>query len=106
MKNNVEYLGRYLKRPPIGETRIKNYDGKNVTYEYHNYHSNTTETTTLPVLEFIARLITHVPDTNFRNIRYYGFLSNRLSGKLLPIVYELLNMANVVKEKYTLHGEK
>lgn len=27
MKRNVEYLGKYLKRPPIGETRIKSFMG-------------------------------------------------------------------------------
>lgn len=99
MRNNVEYLGKYLKRPPIGETRIKHYDGKNVTYEYLDHYHNTTELMTLPVLDFIGRLIAHIPDKNFRNIRYYGFLANRVRGKLLPIVYNLLEMKNVIKTK-------
>ena len=38
-KKNVEYLGRYLKRPPIGETRIKHYDGEYVTYVYYDHYS-------------------------------------------------------------------
>jgi len=99
MKVNVDYLGKYLKRPPIGETRIKKYDGSFVTYEYLDHYTKTTHTMTLPVLDFIARLISHIPDKNFRNIRYYGFLANRVRGKLLPIVYELLNMKRVVKTK-------
>jgi hypothetical protein len=99
MKTNVDYLGKYLKRPPIGETRIKHYDGKAVTYEYLDHYTNITEIMTLPVLEFIARLICHIPDKNFRNIRYYGFLSHKLRGKLLPVVYELLNMKTVTTTK-------
>ena len=99
MKLNVDYLGKYLKRPPIGETRIKQYDGNTITYEYLDHYTNTKETMTLPVLDFIARLICHIPDKNFRNIRYYGFLSNRLRGVLLPIVYQLLNMKNVITKK-------
>lgn len=99
MKSTVEYLGKYLKRPPIGETRIKKYNGKYVTYEYLDYYTDTIETMSLPVLEFISRLISHIPDKNFRNIRYYGFLSNRLRGKLLPIVYELLNIKRLFKIK-------
>lgn len=92
MKVNVEYLGRYLKRPPLGETRIKSYDGQSVTFEFLDHYTDTHQLKTMPVLEFIAALIAHIPDKNFRNIRYYGFLSNKLSGKLLPIVYNLLAM--------------
>jgi len=99
MKVNVEYLGKYLKRPPIGETRIKNYDGKSVTFEYLDHYTDTKKIITLPVLEFIARLIAHIPDKNFRNIRYYGFLANRTRGKLLPIVYQLLNTKKIINKK-------
>jgi hypothetical protein len=102
MKANVDYLGKYLKRPPIGETRIKHYDGKTVTYEYLDHYADTKEIMTLTVLEFIARLICHIPDKNFRNIRYYGFLSNRLRGELLPIVYKLIDMKNVITTKVYL----
>lgn len=91
MKKNVEYLGKYLKRPPVGETRILRYDGKNVTFRYLDHYTNVQDTITLGVLEFIARLISHVPDKNFRNIRYYGFLSNRLRGKLLPTAKSALS---------------
>jgi len=98
-KNNVEYLGKYVKRPPLGETRIKSYDGKNVIFEYLEHYSNTTQTMTLPVLDFIARLICHIHDKHFRVIRYYGFLSNRLRGTLLPIVYTLLRMKTMLNKK-------
>jgi len=99
MKHNVDYLGKYIKRPPIGETRIKKYDGKFVTFAFLDHYTNTKKLMTLPVLEFISRLIPHIPDKNFRVIRYYGFLANRVSGKLLPIVYKLLDMKNVVVQK-------
>lgn len=98
---NVEYLGKYLKRPPIGETRIKNYDGKNVTFEYLDHYNETTEICSLPVFDFIARLISHIPDKNFRCIRYFGFLANRVRGKLLPIVHALLkSTADLTKKLY------
>ena len=99
MKANVDYLGKYIKRPPIGETRINLYDGITVTYEYLDHYTNAKETMTLPVLDIIERLICHIPDKNFRNIRYYGFLSNRLRGKLLPLVYKLLDMKTVITSK-------
>ncbi len=89
-KRNIEYLGKYLKRPPIGETRIKKYDGENVTFEYLDHYDNTKKHITLPVMDFIAKVITHIHDCNFRCIRYFGFLANRVRGKLLPLVNSLL----------------
>jgi hypothetical protein len=89
-KATIEYLGKYLKRPPLGETRIKAYDGTTVTFEYLDHYTHTTATMTLPVLEFLGRLIAHIPDRYFRNIRYYGFLATRVRGQLLPRVRQLL----------------
>lgn len=40
--------------------------------------------------QFIGRFVQHIPDVNFRMIRYYGFLANSIRGKLLPIIYQLL----------------
>jgi len=89
-KRNIEYLGKYLKRPPIGETRIKKYDGDNVTFEYLDHYDKTKKYVTLPVMEFIAKVVTHIHDSNFRCIRYFGFLANRVRGKLLALVHSLL----------------
>ena len=44
----------------------------------------------MTVFKFIAHLIMHIPDRNFRMIRYYGFLSNRTRGKMLPAVYQAI----------------
>lgn len=90
-KATIEYLGKYLKRPPLGESRIKSYDGQTVTFDYLDHYTDTTETVSLPARDFLAKLIAHIPDRYFRNIRYYGFLAHRVRGKLLPIVYRLLN---------------
>ena len=100
MKINLEYLGKYVKRPPIGETRIKNYNGKDVIYQYLDHYTNTTHNMTLPAHDFIARLICHIPDKHFRIIRYYGFLANRVRGSLLPIVYSFLNMKKHITNVY------
>ncbi len=102
MKRNVEYLGKYLKRPPIGETRILSFVDNIVTFKFLDHYNNTSSVLSLPALEFIARLIAHIPDKYFRNIRYYGFLSNRLSSKLLPIVYNLLSMKTVLSQENNL----
>ncbi|GKL23049.1 Uncharacterised protein [Klebsiella variicola] len=40
----------------------------------------------------IGRYISHVPAKHFKMVRYYGFLSSRKRGELLPKVYEALEM--------------
>jgi len=89
-KKNVGYLGRYIKRPPIAESRLKHYDGNTVTLNYLDHTASKHKLITLEHKEFIARFISHIPDKGFRLIRYYGFLANRVRGKLLPIVYNLI----------------
>lgn len=89
-KRSVKYISRYLKRPPISETNIKNYDGEFVIFAYRDHYSGNNQELKMPVFEFIGRLIRHIPDHNFRLIRYYNWLSNRNRGKLLPLIEELL----------------
>ena len=40
----------------------------------------------------IGRYISHVPAKHFKMVRYYGFLSSRKRGELLPKVCEALQM--------------
>ena len=93
-KKIIQYLGRYFKRPPIAESKLRHYDGNEVTFKYLDHVTNTYRKLVLTVEEFIGRFIQHIPDTNFRMIRYYGFLAHRVRGKLLPIVYQLLDQTN------------
>jgi Putative transposase. len=39
-RTNIDYIGKYLKRPPVGETRIKKYDGNSVTFEYLDHYDD------------------------------------------------------------------
>ena len=98
-ERTTAYMGRYLKRPPIAEARILEYDGSYVTYEYLDHYTNKTEELTITVKQFIGRLIKHIPDENYRVIRYGGFLSNRLRGSLLPLVHKLIGSGPVPYQK-------
>lgn len=40
----------------------------------------------------IERYIRHIPAKHFKMVRYYGFLSSRKRGELLPMVYGALQM--------------
>lgn len=90
-KQNIEYFARYVKRPAIAESRLVHYDGNNVIFKYLDHKAKTLKEKILSAEEFIAKFISHIPDVNFRIIRYYGFLSNRKRGESLPEVLSLLH---------------
>ena len=73
IKEGIEYVVRYTGRPVMAESRITNYDGKEVTYWY-NPHEDETKTVTITehVYKFIGKLITHIPPKNYKTLRYYG----------------------------------
>ena len=93
-KKTIGYLGRYIKRPAIAESKLKHYDGNEVTFKYLDHKTKSYRKFTLTTEAFIGRFIQHIPDSGFRMIRYYGFLAHRVRSKLLPIIYNLLNQAN------------
>ena len=86
----VTYVARYTKRPPIAEGSIVGYDGELVSFTFVDHKSQKRECLTLSAEEFIKLLIRHIPDTNFRVVRYYGVFANRVRGKLLPLAFSLL----------------
>ncbi|MDA3845697.1 MAG: transposase [Vallitaleaceae bacterium] len=66
------YVGRYLGRPVIASSRIDDYDGDSVTFHYNRHQDDVLVTEKIPVLNFIQRLIQHIPEKHFKMIRYYG----------------------------------
>jgi Putative transposase len=73
--------------------RIENY-----TFTYRDRASKSYCNFTTSVDEFIGRFIQHIPDGGFRMIRFYGALANRVRGKLLPIIFELLGQKKIVQD--------
>lgn len=84
----IKYIGRYLARPVIATSRIDSYDGDIVTFHYNRHEDNVLVTESVPALEFIARLIQHIPEKQFKMIRYYGIYARHRAqdSKLFPAV--------------------
>lgn len=80
-KKAAKYVGRYVGRPVIAESRILKYDGTNVTYKYTRHEDNKTIIETVHAYEFIKKIIIHIPEKNFKMIRYFGLYSRRSKGK-------------------------
>ena len=71
-KTVSKYISRYLGRPVIALSRIDSYDGTNVTFHYNRHEDNAFVRKTIPAMDFIKLLIQHIPDKQFKMIRYYG----------------------------------
>ena len=88
--HTVGYVGRYGKRPVLAESRIESFDGIQVTFSYKDRATDQVLSTNLSVEKFIARLVQHIPDQHFRNIRHAGIFANRVRTKLLATAKLLL----------------
>jgi len=72
----AQYLAKYVVSPPISVRRIESYDGKSVSYWYHDHKTEQIEHETLPVLQFMGRMVQHILPKGFQRIRYYGLHGN------------------------------
>jgi len=77
----IRYVGRYGKRPVLAESRLEAFDGTTVTFRYKDRATGENVRLSLPVAEFIARLVQHIPDEHFRVLRHAGLFANRCRKK-------------------------
>lgn len=92
----MKYLGAYVMRVAISDSRVVAYDGRTVRLKYQKVASAKWRFMNLDVIEFIRRFLQHVLPDGFMKIRHYGFLSANFSVPLQTIrelicsLYELL----------------
>ena len=79
----IDYMVRYIGRPVIAQKRILKYENNLVTFCYNRHEDNKYIEETLPVFEFIKKVIIHIPDKYFNMIRYYGLYAKKHSLRLL-----------------------
>lgn len=72
----LQYVCRYLSRPVMAESRILDYDGEFVIFWYQRHKDNIIVIERLHSYEFIQKLIMHIPEPNFKYIRFYGAYHN------------------------------
>jgi hypothetical protein len=70
----IKYLGAYVCRTAIGDSRILAADDDTVTFRWTDRaNHNAQRTGTLTGVEFVRRYLRHVLPCGMRAIRYYGF---------------------------------
>lgn len=89
VKNLTKYIARYASHPAIAESRILKLDLTNhmVKYYYDPHEDDVLDEddpnrlgrqyVEESVFEFMKKLVRHIPNKGFHNIRYYGFYSKR-----------------------------
>jgi hypothetical protein len=99
LKETIDYIGRYARRPPLSEVRIKDCRDNTVTFDYKDYYNEGSNVRwTLDVFEFIKRLIQHIPPHYFNVIRHYGIVASRIKSRYKKITDQLLGRLNKVKK--------
>lgn len=88
-KQAARYMARYVRHPAIADSRIIGYDTQNVTFIYER--EGKTNTVVMDKYEFIHNVIKHIPDNNFKMVRYFGIHARR-SKKSVRIVMEKLGL--------------
>lgn len=88
-KQAARYMARYVRHPAIADSRIINYDTEKVTFVYER--EGKTHTVVMDKYEFIHNVIKHIPDKNFKMVRYFGIHARR-AKKAVRIAMEKLGL--------------
>jgi hypothetical protein len=87
----LQYLARYAHRIAIANHRLVALENGQVTFRYKDYQrGHRLRTLTLEAVEFLRRLMLHVPPCGFQRIRHFGFLANRVRQEKLAQCRALL----------------
>ena len=88
-ENAVKYLGSYVFKGPISDSRILACDGRTVTLSVKDRKSGELHPVEIDGVEFVRRYLQHALPSGFHRLRYHGFLHCRSKEKLQSIRQQL-----------------
>jgi Putative transposase. len=95
----VGYIGRYVKRPPIAQSRIIHYDWDIITFEYEDKLEKIKHQKIKKIscsdIEFLELLVQHIPNKYFHMVYYYGIFANRVKGRFINIINSLFRSPRI-----------
>lgn len=102
----VSYMIRYTGRPVMASSRIISYDRENkiIKYYYEDHKTEERVEVTEHVLKFMGKLITYIPEAQFKMIRYYGLYAtcNHIhKSKVKEKMREALNRKKTENDRHT-----
>ncbi len=97
-KHVLHYLARYTHRVAISNHRLVDLQDGQVTFRWKDSrHKHAPRNMTLPAEQFLIRFLTHTLPRRFVRIRFFGFLSARHRGSLLPLCRHWLGGATATQ---------
>ena len=88
----MEYLGRYVHRVALANSRLLSLDEGRVSFRWKDYrHHGRSRVMTLEAGEFMRRFLLHVLPRRFHRIRFYGFLAHGHCAAKLALCRRLPN---------------
>jgi hypothetical protein len=88
----LDYLGRYVFRIAITNSRLERIEDGQVTFRYRDNRTHELRRVTLPALDFIGRFLEHVLPRGCTKVRYYGIWSSSCCRQI-KTVRDLLDAA-------------
>lgn len=76
----ARYIARYVRHPAIANYRLSWYDGETVAFWYKD-NEGVKHSRTMGVFEFMEAILQHIPDRQFKMIRYYGAYCRKWKGR-------------------------
>lgn len=81
-ENAIKYLGAYVCKGPISDSRILAVGERTVTVSVKDRESGERGSVEIEGAEFVRRYLQHALPAGFHRLRYYGFLHARARGRL------------------------
>lgn len=95
----MEYIGRYINRVAISNSRILSYEDGKVRFKYKDYKTGImNKVMELTDEEFVRRYMLHILPTGFRKTRFYGFWGYRNRDKRFEDLNSQIQMINSVTD--------
>lgn len=78
----LKYLGRYVFKGPVCDSRIVNITGGEVWISVRSRETGKSDTVRIDGIDFVRRYLQHALPPRFHRLRHYGFLHGRSRRKL------------------------
>lgn len=89
----LDYLGRYVFRIAIANSRLEQFQNGQVTFRYRDNRTQQIQHVTLPAQNFIDRFMQHILPKGFVKVRSYGFWSANGQAQLQKAKEQLTQAA-------------
>ena len=94
----ARYLGRYVRHPAIANSRIDWFNKTNMEVGFHyEDHQKVRHDIVMSTEKFIGSLIQHIPEKQFKMIRYYGAYARNRRNLFKKHLQSSIEQTNLLK---------